>query len=74
LEGTPGLACINTGVPGEKPYDFPRPTIRSGENAFISGLFSHSGSPSDGKIQKQNAKKTFTVRFTVKTIRSGRLM
>src|SRR5258708_14396969 len=33
--------------------------------------FSHSGSPSDGKIQKQNAKKNFTVRFTVKTIRLG---
>src|SRR5258708_35858675 len=33
--------------------------------------FSHSGSPSDGKIQKQNAKKNFTARFTVKTIRLG---
>jgi hypothetical protein len=26
-------------------------------------------SPSDGKIQRQNAEKNFTVRFTVKTIR-----
>jgi hypothetical protein len=59
------------GTGGEKPYDFPRPTIRSGESALISGLFPHSGSPSDGKIQKQNAKKNFTVRFTVKTMRLG---
>jgi hypothetical protein len=35
----------------------------------ISLAFTHSGSPSDGKIQRQNAEKTFTVRFTVKTIR-----
>jgi hypothetical protein len=31
--------------------------------------FARSGSPSDGKIQRRNAKKSFTVRFTVKTIR-----
>jgi hypothetical protein len=53
----------------EKLSDFPSSAIRSSENTEICRLFAQSGSPSDGKTLKQDAQKTFTVRFTVKSIR-----
>ena len=50
-----------------------RSLLAAGEPAWrkprILLAFARSGSPSDGKIQRRNAKKSFTVRFTVKTIR-----
>jgi hypothetical protein len=73
LEGMPALdqACINAMALGEKLCDFPSPAIRSSENSEICRLFVQSGSPPDGKIEKQNAQKIFTVRFTVKTFCLG---
>ena len=62
-------ACINAMALGGKLNYFPSPTIRSSENSEICRLFVQSGSPPDGKIEKQNARKIFTVRFTVKTTR-----
>jgi hypothetical protein len=63
-------AYINAMALGEKLSDF-RPAIQSSENCEICRLFVQSGSPTDGEIEKQNGRKIFTVRFTVKTIRLG---
>jgi len=51
--------------------NFPSSTIQSGKKLRYLQGFPRSACWPDGKIQKQNAEKNFTVRFTVKTIRLG---
>lgn len=57
---------------GEKLYKFPSWVIVRGGNPVICWLSRIPECLSDGKIQKQNAEKNFTVRVTVKFIRWGR--
>jgi hypothetical protein len=61
-------ACINAVAAGENSMISQAGRTYVAETPYFVG-FRDSGSPSDGKIQRQNAEKNFTVRFTVKTIR-----
>jgi hypothetical protein len=65
-------ACISAMALGGKLDDFPSPTIRSSENSEIYRLSCNLEARLTGKIEKRNARKIFTVRFTVNAVRLGR--